>query len=167
MPETRAKRCHVVLGAQVSTWSDSHESSAIPCTHRVSPRGEAYTCCSRATRCFCVLVHCVAVPGRLVGYANHAYTFTRTYISTTFNDASSMFRCHNGLPIYYCKSQKAWLNATLTSPRALCLNVPWWWWQHRRDLNSVARTQITTGLFFLFFYLSSLSLSLSFSPERS
>ena len=61
-----------------------------------------------------------------------AYTFTRTYISTTFNDASSMFRCHNGLPIYYCKSQKAWLNATLTSPHALCLNVPWWWWWWRR-----------------------------------
>lgn len=98
-----------------------------------------------------------------------AYTFTRTYISTTFNDASSMFRCHNGLPIYYCKSQKAWLNATLTSPHALCLNVPWWWWWRRAGGGSTiailipSRGRKSPQAFFFCISSFSLPLPLSFS----
>lgn len=143
----------------------SHESSAIPCTHRVCRAAELTRVAGYVSRDASVR----AGGPRLVVWlvmqitvlrALHIYAYLRvprTCVRPTHRDTMDQ-------SIYYCKSQKAWRNGALTSTRHLNILERERWQTtmvaHGRDLNSIARTQITTSHF-------SFSLSPPFSLFRS
>ena len=101
MNGVRTKRCHVVrVAGSAGILVGSHESSAIPCTHRVCRAAELTRVAGYVSRGASVRAGGPPV-GRLVGYANHgtsrathsrtlARNDVRTYARPT--DASG----HNG-----------------------------------------------------------------------
>lgn len=125
----------------------SHESSAIPCTHRVYHAAQLTRVAGYVSRDASVcsggpLLVC------LLGYANHDARAVHIYAYLrvrTFDDASSMFRCTMGCRFVIVKVKKRDATARY---RPRDVSIP----EHRQTmlggLNSVTRTQITMDLYF-------------------